>query len=308
MNMPIIQYFNNKIQNCDSVPVDKPCCLMFHGYKTIKANIVKHEIEKYHIFNNNEVNLYGSYYKINGLTSADAILATNTLIPPVFHHYVNRIFNIAFLPRICDSNNKKLPIDIAIQNISKMTIFTHCYGVFVADYLIKILDKTLKKLEYAPEEIARIHKQLVIVTQSSPYLLYNKPVTVFNFASLVDKAISYQGILPNIDKLTFVDDYNLILTPNFYNEHYFDAIKNHQPKEIEHWLWTITEPKILSENGVKTVDLLKTVLHNSIQRTEINKSTDLFDTKSINTISANIPNVNYKILWNIIKYSVTRKR
>jgi hypothetical protein len=313
MNTPIVQYFDNKIQNCDFIPVDKPCCIMFHGYKTIKPNITKHEIEKYDIFEKYKVNLYGIYYQTKFSTNAEAILTTNTLITPVFHNYINSIFNVAILPRICNSQNQKLPVEEVVLNMSKITVFTHCYGVFVADSLIKTLDKNLKKLDYKPEEISRIHKQMVIITQSSPYLLHDKPSTIVNFASFIDKAISYKNIFPNIDRLTFVNDYNLIVTPNFYNKKYLEHIHNHQPKEIEHWLWTIKDQSILSDNGKETVKLLKTIFNNSVQRPEINGNKDLFVNgnrnlfDTINNINPKVSNVNLKIFWNLIKYSITKK-
>ena len=305
MNKQIVQYYNLD-QPCDFIPLDKPCCLMFNGYKTTKTSIIKKEIEKYNIFNTDKVNLYGIQYKAPLCKKANSTLILNTLIPPMFHNYVKHIFNITILPRICDYKNQKIPVDEAVSKINKLTIITHCYGVFVADYLIKTLDKTLHHLKYTPEEITKINKQLVIISQSPPYLLYNKPATILTFASLADKTTSYQKVFPNVDKTTFICDYNLILTPNIYNSECHDEQKKHKPKDIEHWLWTIKEPNLLSEHGLTTINILKNVLNNAIQRTEINANTDLFDIKSIDTANINVSNVNPKILWNIAKYLITK--
>ena len=296
---------------CEAIPVDKPCFLTLWGYLTTKDFVTLRQVEKYAIFDPDTVNMYGNLYEAPFVKDGRAILIVNTLIKPIFHQYVNSIFNVAVLPRIV-KDGKKLSADIAQENMNNLTIFTHSYGSCVADYIIKTLDTTLKNLEYKPEEIAAINKQLVVITQSPVKVLYDKPATVVNFVSLADTAAGYKKILSDveIENPTFVVDYDMLMTPGIYTEEAREKAFKKQGT-IEHRLWNI-ESNELSDQGKITIDMLTNLLHNAIDRKEVKDLFDLFADKkpvvtALKTLDVNLPHpavLNASLYVNIGKYII----
>lgn len=295
---------------CEDIPVDKPCFLTLWGYLTTQISTTLRQVEKYAIFDTNTINMYGNFYEAPFVKDGRAILIANTLIKPLFHKYVKNIFDVAVLPRIV-KDGKKLSADTVKENMNNLTIFTHSYGSCVADYIIKTTDKTLKHLEYKPEEIASIHKQLVIITQSPVKVLYNKPSTVINFLSLEDTAAGYKKILSNveIDQPTFVVDYDMLLAPSIYTEEERKRVLEEKNKIVEHCLWNRKSAE-LTEQGETAIDMLTTLLHNAVSRKEVNGVLDLFaDNKPIVTDSKTLginlwhPAIlNLALRFNIAKY------
>lgn len=313
---PTWDFFSN--QTCDTIPVDKPCFLAFFGYLTTKSSLTLRQVEKYAIFDLNNINMYGNFYNapFNApfMTDGRAILVANTVIKPLFNKYVKNIFDVAVLPRIV-KDGKKLPADIVKENINNLTIFTHSYGSCVAEYIITTIDKTLKHLEYKPEEIASIHKQLVIVTQSPVKVLYNKPATVINFVSLADTTAGYKKILSNveIDQPTFVVDYDMLLTPGIYTEEERKRVLEEKNRVVEHCLWN-RESTELSDQGKNAMDILMAFLNNAVGRKEVLGLFDLFGNNKPIFTASKLLNINLwhpyimnlKLRFNIAKY-VLRK-
>lgn len=295
---------------CEDIPVDKPCFLTLWGYLTTKMSTTLYQVEKYAIFDTNTINMYGNFYEAPFIKDGRAILVANTLIKPLFHKYVKNIFDIAVLPRIV-KDGKKLSADTVKENMNNLTIFTHSYGSCVADYIIKATDKTLKHLEYKPEEIASIHKQLVIITQSPVKVLYDKPSTVINFVSLEDTAAGYKKILSDVEinQPTFTVDCNMFLAPGIYTEAERKKVLEQKNGIAEHRLWNIKSTE-LSEQGETAIGMLTTLLHNAVARKEVNEVLDLFgdnkpivtDLKTLNVNLAHPAILNMALRFNIAKY------
>lgn len=77
--------------------------------------------------------------------------------------YLNDLFNQILLPRITDDNGARLPLDIAMQRVRKMNIFSHCYGSYVALMLEEIMQNKMHELGYSEAEANQIQSQLLIV-------------------------------------------------------------------------------------------------------------------------------------------------
>ena len=299
---------------CEEIPVDKPCFLTLWGYLTTTNSLALHQVEKYAIFDTNTINMYGNFYKAPFIKDGKAILIANTIIKPLFNKYAKNIFDVAVLPRIV-KDGKKLPVDTVKENMNNLTIFTHSYGSYVADFIIKATDKTLKQLEYKPEEIASIFKQLVIVTQSPVKVLCNKPATVINFLSLEDTAAGYKKVLSNVevDQPTFVVDYNMLLAPSIYTEAERQKVLYERNGVAEHHLWDIKSTE-LSKQGENTIGMLTSLLNNAVTRKEVTGIFDLFDDNKpivtdLKTLNINLlrPSIfNLSLCVNIAKYTMRK--
>lgn len=103
--------------------------------------------------------------------------------------YLDDLFNKILLPRITDTNGKRLPIDTAKQQIRKMTILAHCHGGYVALMLEERLQSKMQDLGYSKDEINQILSQMLVVALNPSCPLGVTKSQFISFTSLYDNTV-----------------------------------------------------------------------------------------------------------------------
>lgn len=266
----------------DVVPTDIPAMIMFGGYKTLYSRIVLYDLQTVADLlkqNNVDAGIYGALYKIPNMCSnlsrknkERVSLSTVLLSSKCFRNYINTLVDILIIPRIKSINGEKLPVDVAEKNMRGLTVFAYCYGVYVADCLGGAMNKSMKRLKYSDDEIAKILKQFVVITQSPSYILYDKKFTVLNFASAKDTTVLYKSVFQNISELTYFPEYNFVIQPQVYRDDYI-SVNLKRKKDVEHRLWTVNNYGYIMDYNI--INLLHLALCNAI------KFQSICDTKSL---------------------------
>lgn len=277
----LIYKFDENCVKMDNVPRDKPVCIILGGYKTFYSRILLKEYAPAYNFIyscNKNLSVYGGTYplnhKINYLRLRSKKIENLMLISQLFNltTYTDSVLNNVVLPRLQSQDGKKLSPEQAMHNMRNLMFFAHSYGGILADILDKKITHNMKKIGYSDEECNQIQKQTVIITLAPTYLLCKQKATVLNFVSASDNTILYGKMFPCSKRIQFVQDYNLVLSPNIFTD--FQEIRKQTNKDIEHriWFYGIND---MSDTGYDTINLLKNVMINT------NNLDKISDTKSL---------------------------
>ena len=101
-------------------------------------------------------------------------------------HYVEELFNRAFLSRICDENGKKLSVEEACKRVRNITICAHCHGAYTFLKIEEKMQQKMKELGYSNEERAQIQSQMLCIAFSPDIPLGVSKSTLISFISSYD--------------------------------------------------------------------------------------------------------------------------
>ena len=108
-------------------------------------------------------------------------------------HYIDELFKMAFLSRICDENGKKLPVKEACQRVRNLNICAHCHGAYTFLKIEEKMQQKMKEIGYLDEECAKIQSQLLCVTLAPDAPLGVSKSKMISFASASDTTIRMNG-------------------------------------------------------------------------------------------------------------------
>lgn len=101
-----------------------------------------------------------------------------------------KLANQIFLPLVSNQCKKINPL-VARRNIRQITIFAHCFGDKVANYLMQGLQDILEWLRYSPQERRQICEQVFVVTYG--ITSFNPHAKVLNVISPCDEMFPKSG-------------------------------------------------------------------------------------------------------------------
>lgn len=80
--------------------------------------------------------------------------------------FLRNIVEKFFIPLI-SYDGKKLPTTKAAKNLRNVTIFSHCYGSFVAKVIGELITEKMRELKYSKEDRQKILEQVFLVSYAS---------------------------------------------------------------------------------------------------------------------------------------------
>jgi acylphosphatase len=107
--------------------------------------------------------------------------------------YIKKIFDTAFLPRISDTDGKRISTEEAMQNIRKLNIVAHCHGAYTFLKLEEMMTAKMKELGYTKQEQQQIQKQLLCVAHAPYCPLGISKSTLISFCSAQDDEVSHHN-------------------------------------------------------------------------------------------------------------------
>ena len=128
--------------------------------------------------------------------------------------YIKKIFDTAFLPRISDTDGKRISTEEAMQNIRKLNIVAHCHGAYTFLKLEEMMTAKMKELGYTKQEQQQIQKQLLCVAHVPYCPLGISKSTLISFCSAQDDRVShYNNFHTEIVKLNTQGEMKLSYFP-----------------------------------------------------------------------------------------------
>ena len=104
-------------------------------------------------------------------------------------HYIEELFNMAFLSRICDKNGKRLSLDEACKRTRNLTVCAHCHGAYTFLKIEERMQQMMRSLGYSREESDKIQSQLLCVALAPDAPLGVSKSKMISFASASDMEI-----------------------------------------------------------------------------------------------------------------------
>ena len=221
-----------------------------------------------------------------GYDKEDIITAVETLKAEVVEdntQYIDDLFNRVLLPRISDTSGKRLPFDIVLHRIRKISFAIHCHGGFVYQKLENLAESKMHELGYSNDEINRALSQMLAVAHS-PSCRYGANKSRFlGFASAADSfvdtpknwvteyirtkrnatdlAMKQKGVAKKPNdwiKFCFLEGRlgQLFLVPNIFNQN---------ENDLEHNYTGFVEHENQSQNGKMMSRIAGNILINGIE-------------------------------------------
>ena len=193
----------------EEIPPDEPSVLFLTGGITEtdkEANGYLKFVDKLLTSHGIHAKLYASVYEFNDVSSFDKDLAYKVLMKEHHHkvdlpekisketqnpHYIETLFNKAFLNRISDGQGKRLPLLQALQKMRQMTVIAHCHGAYTFLKIEDMMQKKMEQLGYTKEERSQIQKELLCVAHAPYAPLGVSKSTMISFASAQDRTIKH---------------------------------------------------------------------------------------------------------------------
>lgn len=243
-------------------------------------------------------------------------------------HYVDELFEKAFLSRICDEKGKKLPFDEACRRVRNLTVCAHCHGAYTFLKIEEKMQQKMQQLGYSKEERTKIQGQLFCIALAPDAPLGISKSKMISFASVYDKTINgniYQrnnfknvikGIIDyetekrvdiSLTKLAYLSGRRgeVFLVKNLYKE-------GKENREIEH-NFSINPKYSLTKQGnilfFIAISSIAEGIKSSLKKTPITTTKDLFlsifknDKRAASTFE--ILKRNGDILWNNMRIGLS---
>ena len=105
--------------------------------------------------------------------------------------YIDNLFELALLPRICDKSGQRFSVDQACQNIRKLTIIAHCHGAYTFLKLEERMQQKMAELGYSAAERKKIQHELLCIAHAPYAPLGVAKSTMISFACAGDWEVSH---------------------------------------------------------------------------------------------------------------------
>ncbi|MDR2413017.1 MAG: hypothetical protein LBD50_02270 [Rickettsiales bacterium] len=248
-------------ENVKFVAMDKPAVFIIGGSGTEEGKHANHyaaRMESLLRANNlqDKVNIYSVFFKFNSrtpfldrvnlfrksgrnphITPDEAaqfdIMMANEPEPK----FIEKLFRILIRPRIADKKKNRLDFNTAVDNISKLRIFLHCYGSSVILYLQKMMRAKMLEIGYSTSETALIQKNLLVIAHTPSAPIDKSDFTFLAFGSAEDETVEHYNIFNAYARI-----HSSELKPSFFPKPYGN-------------LFAVGDSKISGENEHHTTGL-----------------------------------------------------
>ncbi len=242
--IPASNYAEFSCERVDSVPVDIPVVVAFGGELTDSdrgANSYAKMLEI--VFEENGIsgiNIYSVIYdfgtsdsklerinlfkkagrKINSFDNAYIKVQNERMLKlmqdkePV-PNYVKKLFDILLLPRISDSNGKKLSAKEAKFRIGKIKFYAHCHGAATIWQIGHLMHEKMLKLGYSIQEVKDVEQNLLVVQHSPIAPLDKNNFLTLSFASAEDTMMDHHNKMSE-----YIYDNSADVIPCFFKRPY----------------------------------------------------------------------------------------
>ena len=179
-------------------------------------------------------------------------------VPGFFNRYVQSLFDMMILPRIVDKNGNPFPEEMTKDNLRKIVFLSYCYGIRAMIMLDKKLTDKLRELNYTPQQVEDIQKQLVFIVESPSSIFMDIKSTCVKFLSLTDSTSFYKKLYSTGNNITYYEKYNIISTPKMFKV----STSCHQDRE--HHSWPMVARNSMTEQGRALIDMLDKAFYNAL--------------------------------------------
>lgn len=109
--------------------------------------------------------------------------------------YIQDIFNQVVLPRISANDGKiRLSKALALRNIRRLNIVTHCHGSYVALIMADMMQAKMRELGYSDKDCKEIQQQLMVLNYAPDYPKGTVGARFVDFESAADAHARYQPV------------------------------------------------------------------------------------------------------------------
>lgn len=155
-----------------------------------------------------------------------------------------------------------------MTKVRKITIFLHCYGASVIAYLEQMMKTEMRAAGYAPDEIAAIQKNMLVIAHTPAAPIDHSAFTFISFASAKDNRINYFN---NFNR--YASAHANELKPSFFPDpsgNLFAARRFKRTESVEHGLMGLpfSESDILTDDGYIIFSAERNVLINGVKSSE----------------------------------------
>lgn len=238
------KYTEFSCERVDSVPIDTPVIVAFGGELTNSdksANSYAKMLDR--LFKENGVSGIGIYSVIYDFGTSDSKLERINLFKKAGRkinyfdnayvkvqkecmlklmkekepvpNYIKKLFDILLLPRISDSNGKKLSLKEAKFRISKIKFYAHSHGATTVWQLGHFMHETLLRLGYDIKDVKEIEKNLLVIQHGPVAPLIKNNFNTISFSSAED------SLMNQYDKFSkYLYENSADIVPSFFNKPY----------------------------------------------------------------------------------------
>lgn len=119
--------------------------------------------------------------------------------------YIEKLFNIAILPRI-SQEGQKIDAELAKRRIRNLNVFAHCHGGYTFLKLEEMMQKKMAELGYTKQEMEDIQKQMLCIGFAPYCPLGVSKSTFVSFCSAKDFNSKYYNLFELLGRPLFKDD------------------------------------------------------------------------------------------------------
>ena len=177
--------------------------------------------------------------------------------------YIEKLFNIAILPRI-SQDGQKIDVEFAKRYIRNLNIFAHCHGGYTFLKLEEMMQKKMAELGYTKQEMKDIQKQLLCIGFAPYCPLGISKSTFISFCSAMDFNSKYYNLFELLGRPLFKD--NIAWFPDKLGNVFVVPEIGQNRNLQEHMSYVGSASGIgMSENGKIMVQMEKNAIINGIR-------------------------------------------
>lgn len=221
------------IVDVKTIPIGAPCIVIIGGGKSVTqrhANYYASVINKlFTIYGVNGVGIYSaykSYVETNRNSERAKIFQiAQSLVKRSFSitnetEYFRDLYNQIILPRIVAADGTRFSTDVAIENMRRVMLFTHCHGAAIVRAFQEFMRTDMEKYGYDRKEIAQIMHQLLVI-QHAPLA----PLTrdMFNTVSFMSADDPYTDVNYKNNFAEYVANNPADMEPSYFKDGNFFA-------------------------------------------------------------------------------------
>ena len=190
------------ITEVTTLPINEPCIVAIGGELTVSpkdanyyASMLERLLSAYDIKN---VGIYSACYKFESTNRkqerAQLFRAAGTRVKNLDitkAEYIRDLYNHIILPRILDTNKKRLSDADAMKNMRKIMLFTHCHGAAVTRAFQEMMKSDMQKYGYDKKIIPQIMHGLLVVQHAPVAPVKNSMFNTISFMSASDTYMNF---------------------------------------------------------------------------------------------------------------------
>jgi hypothetical protein len=228
------------IIDTNAIPIDEPCIVIIGGGKSVTqrhANYYASIINKlFKIYGVDGVGIYSAYKSYaeqdrNG-TRVKIFRMAQSLVKRHFDitddtEYFRDLYNQIILPRIVAADGTRFSPDVAMKNMRRVMLFTHCHGAAIVRVFQELMYTDMVKYGYDKKTIAQIMRQLLVIQHAPIAPLIRDMFNTVSFMSADDpytdvnyrnKFVEYVASNPADMEPSYFQLGNLFAAPAFTNK------------------------------------------------------------------------------------------